>query len=116
MIASAVVDLFAFRCAVAALVHARHNIDRLSRDHVHRVNDAVHHLTGQLPELAGDIARHTAAVLSPDPDPNGRRTVHAIDALAELTHVDADTAPVLAATLKPAIRPVTLFDLDAEGA
>lgn len=106
---TAVIDLFNFRCAVAVLVHARHNIDRLTALHIHRVNAALEQLTDQLPDLAGDAARHTAAVLSPNPDPHGQRTLNAIDSLATLAHVDADTAPVLAATLKPAAAQGTLF-------
>jgi len=104
-----VIDLFAFRCAVAVLVHARHNIDALTSPHVHRVNDALRHLDDQVDDLAGDAKRHTAAVLSSEPDPNGLRTVQAIDSLAVLANVNEHTAPALAATLKPAPVQGTLF-------
>lgn len=107
-----VIDLFAFRCAVAVLVHARHNIDALTSPHVHRVNDALRHLDDQLPDLAGDAKRHTAAVLSEAADTQGLRTIRAIDSLAVLANVTKDTAPVLAATLKPAPVQAMLFDAD----
>jgi len=95
-----VVDLYAFRCAVAALVHARPHIDALQPGDVLRVDRAVRHLLDVSGELHGDLGTATEALLSAEPDPGGRRTVAAIDRLAVLTHVDPAAAPALAASLR----------------
>ena len=113
MTATGIVDLYAFRCAVAALV-ARpppHRPARRRRS-IARIDLAVGHLVDVVDDLHGDLAAATGWLLSPEPDPGGRRTVRAIDRLAALTHVDPAAAPALAASLRGATRPFqpTLFD------
>jgi hypothetical protein len=111
---SDVVDLYAFRCAVAAVVHARHHIEQLATADIARADDAVRHLVAVAAELGGELATATGWLLSADPDPGGRRTVRAVDRLAALTHVDPATAPALAASLHRPRHPVqpTLFDIN----
>ena len=107
-----VVDLYAIRCAVAALVHARHHIDQLAPTHIARLDTAVRHLADIAGDLNGDLATAVGWLLAPDADIDGQRTVHAIDRLAALTHVDPAAAPALAASLRGNPRPhqPTLFD------
>jgi hypothetical protein len=49
-------------------------------------------------------------MFSTDPDPAGRRTVQAIDQLAELAHVSEAAAPALAASLSLGPTQGVLFD------
>ena len=101
-----VVDLYAFRCVVAVLVHARHHITGLDDAQIARVDTAVLHLVGVVASLHGELAVSAGALLSADTDPAGQRTVRAIDRLATLTHVDPAAAPALAASLRTVLRPV----------
>lgn len=96
---SDVVDMYGLRCAIAVLVHARHNIDDLTSAHLVRFDAAVRTLSRRRKELNGSLASDTTAMLSPEPDPNGSRTVAAIDNLADLAHVSVQSAPALASSL-----------------
>ena len=96
---STVVDLYGLRCAIAVLVHARHNIDDLTTAHLLRFDAAIRNLSRNRKQMQGALAANTNAMFSTDPDPAGRRTVQAIDQLAELAHVSQATAPALAASL-----------------
>jgi hypothetical protein len=116
---SSVVDLYTLRCAVAALVHARGHIDHLDQRQLARVDRAVGHLADVAHDLHGELATATRALLSPDPDPAGARTVRAIAGLARLTHVYDAAAPALAASLRVSVAPAqpSLFDdADADSA
>ena len=97
---SSLVDLYELRCAVAALVHARHNIDDLTTAHVLRLDAALRHLKQTRNAMGGALRTCTLAVLSAEADPGGRRTRDAIDQLGELTHVNQAAAPALAASLR----------------
>jgi hypothetical protein len=112
----AVIDLYATRCAVAVLVHARHHLERLDRSWIRRVDAAVGQLAATHRQLHGDIAVAAGQLLDPAIDPGGRRTVGAIDRLAALLHVNQTSAPALAAALRPTGPPVqpTLFDTDCQ--
>ena len=116
MAVTGIVDLYALRCAVAVLVHARRHINELDDPQLRRVDRAVGHLSQIVETLHGDLAAATGWLLSAEPDPGGARTVRAIDRLAALTYVDDDTAPALAASLRVATRPfqASLFDTTAE--
>ena len=106
MAVTGIVDLYALRCAIAVLVHARRHIKELDDPQLRRVDRAVGHLGRVVETLHGDLATATGSLLSPDPDPGGTRTVRAITQLAHLTHVDDDTAPALAASLRATAKPV----------
>lgn len=110
----AVVDLYGFRCAVAVLIHARDNIVTLDNAQIARVDVAIQHLSEAVPGLAGELGSATAALLSQDADPGGRRTVRAVGRLGHLTHVDEATAPALAASIRRREPPsqLSLFDPD----
>ena len=116
MAAAGIVDLYALRCAVAVLVHARRHINELDHPQLQRVDCAVGHLSHVVEDLHGDLATATGWLLSSEPDPGGTRAIRAITRLAALTSVDDDTAPALAASLPVAARPVqaSLFDTTAE--
>jgi hypothetical protein len=109
---SGVLDLYALRCAVAVLVHARHHVLELDDHHIARVDTAIKHVIDVAGDLNGELAAATGWLLSTDADPGGHRTLRAIDRLASLTHVDVTVAPALAASLRDAGSPVqgTLFD------
>ena len=110
-----VVDLYGLRCAVAVLVHARHDPYALTDSQVRRLDAAVRYLADSVTALNGELASQTTTLLAPDPDPGGQRTVRAIDRLAELTHVERTAAPALAASLRASGRAVQgrLFDDDS---
>jgi hypothetical protein len=112
---SGIVDLYTLRCAVAVLVHARCHVDVLDDRQLIRVDQAVGHLSQVAHDLHGDLATATQWLLSPEPDPEGARTVRAITRLAKLTHVDDAAVPALAASLRVAAKPVqtSLFDTAA---
>jgi hypothetical protein len=61
-------------------------------------------------QMQGALAANTNAMFSTDPDPAGRRTVQAIDQLAELAHVSEAAAPALAASLSLGPTQGVLFD------
>ena len=105
------VDLYGLRCAVAVLVHARYNIEDLTTAHVVRLDSALKHLKRTRGEMGGALKASTLAVLSAEADPGGRRTVGAIDELADLTHVNGDSAPALAASLGREAGQGTLFEI-----
>lgn len=107
---SSVVDLYGLRCAVAVLVHARHNVHNLTTAHIVRMDSAVGHLKRTRREMRGALRSNTLAVLSAEPDPSGRRTVGAIDQLAALAYVNEDSAPALAASLSRGYEQGTLFE------
>lgn len=106
-----VVDLYGLRCAVAVLVHARHHVHDLTTAHVAHLDAAIGHLKRTRSEMGGDLKSSAMAVLSAEADPAGRRTVRAIDRLADLAHVDEQSAPALAASLSRGHEQSTLFDL-----
>ena len=109
---SDVVDLYALRCAIATVVHARDHLDELDRPRLIQLDSAVSHLASIAASLHGEMASATRALLSDQPDPGGRRTISSIGHLAHLTHVDAFSAPALASRLPSATRPKQqrLFD------
>lgn len=94
----AVIDLYAIRGSVATLVYARDNISALDHTWLPRIDTVIAYL-GTLADQHGDIATYSAQLLDPTPDPAGRRTLHAIHRLAQLTHVDTRSAPALAAAI-----------------
>lgn len=96
---SSVVDLYGLRCAIAVLVHARHNVHDLTTAHVVRLDSALRHLKRTCGEMDGAMKSNTLAVLSAEADPGGRRTVSAIDRLADLTCVSEGSASALAASM-----------------
>ena len=97
---SSVVDLYGMRCAIAVLVHARHNIDDLTTAHLLRFDAAVHHMSRSRTQMHGALAANADAMFSTDSEPAGRRTVRAIDQLADLASVTQAAAPALAASLR----------------
>lgn len=108
---SSVVDLYGLRCAVAVLVHARHNVHDLTTAHVVRLDSALRHLKRTRGEMGGTLRTSTLAVLSAEADPGGCRTLGAIDQLADLAHVNEDSAPALAASLSREVGQRTLFEI-----
>jgi hypothetical protein len=107
---STVVDLYGLRCAIAVLVHARHNIDDLTTANLLRFDAAIRNMSRNRKQMQGALAANTNAIFSTDPDPAGRRTVQAIDQLAELAHVSEAAAPALAASLSLGPTQGVLFD------
>jgi len=105
-----VIDLYGLRCAIAVLVHARHNIDDLTTAHLLRLDAAIRNMSRSRKQMQGALAANTNAMLSTEPDPAGRRTVKAIDQLAELAHVSKAAAPALAASLSLGPAQGVLFD------
>ena len=112
---SSVVDLYSLRCAIAVLVHARHNIDDLTTAHLLRFDAAIRHMSCSRKQMQGSLATHTNAMFSTEADPAGRRTVQAIDQLADLAHVSEAAAPALAASLSLAPTQGVLFDGEDDG-
>ena len=107
---SSVIDLYGMRCAIAVLVHARHNFEDLTTAHLLRFDAAIRHMSRSRKQMQGALAANTNAMFSTDADPAGRRTVQAIDQLADLAHVSAAAAPALAASLSLAPTQGVLFD------
>ena len=112
---SSVVDLYGLRCAIAVLVHARHNIDDLTTAHLLRFDAAIRHIGRSRKQMQGALATNTNAMFSTDADPAGRRTVQAIAQLADLAHVSEAAAPALAASLSLGPTQGVLFDGADEG-
>jgi hypothetical protein len=96
-----VIDVFLLRCVAATLLWARHHVSELTVAEACRVDVAVNHLVAMRPALRGEFAATAEVLLSREPDQRGARTTAAIDHLAELTHVNLDNAPALAASLAP---------------
>jgi hypothetical protein len=98
------VNVHQMRCAVATLVCAVQCGGRLDLGGVRRVDTAVavlsdlHHANKSGRGVGEAIER----LLSQAGDPDGARTVAAISELAQLTHVEDNAAPALAAGLGPA--------------
>ena len=107
---SSVVDLYEMRCAIAVVVHARHNIDDLTTAHLLRFDAAIRHLSRSRKQMQGALATNTNAMFSTDADPAGRRTVRAIDQLADLAQVSGAAAPALASSLSLGPLQGVLFD------
>lgn len=102
-----VIDVFLLRCVAATLLWARHHVSELTVAEARRVDVAVNHLVAMRPALGGEFASTAEVLLSSEPDQRGERTTAAIDHLAELTHVNLDNAPALAASLAP---PATVIE------
>jgi hypothetical protein len=119
-VADRCVDLFGLRTAVATLYWARHHCpDLAAPGAVARIDDAVRHLKAGHGHFGGELRVACNALLSPDPDPEGRRRTTAIDRLAALTHVDDTSAAALAAVAEAPTphptAPPTLFDNRPDG-
>lgn len=110
------VDLDQLRCAVATLVCAVGCRGQLDLRGVRRVDNAVAVLSavrGSHKSSRG-IGEAIDRLLSNTRDSGGSRTLAAIDELAQLTHVDEDAAPALAARLgQTPSGQQQLFDPDA---
>ena len=91
-----VVDLFELRCAISVLLHGCHHFDDLTMTNLVRLDNAVRHLSGVRSQMHGDFAANTDALLSNDLDPAGRRTITAIEQLAEIVRITESTALPLA--------------------
>ena len=102
---SDVIDLYTLRCVTGALLWARHHPLQLSAVELERFDIAVNHLVRTQPELSGEIAAASDALLSDEPDTAGMRTIAAVDYLAQLTQVDINCAAALAAALTAATSP-----------
>ena len=96
-----VVDLFDLRCAIAVLLHGCHHFDDLTTPNLLRLNNAVRHLSRFRSQMNGAFAANTDALLSNDLDPAGRRTITAIEQLAELVQITESTALALAEAWPP---------------
>ena len=97
---STVDDLYALRCAIAVIVHARHNFDDLTTADIVRLDAAVRHMSRSRKLMHGTLAANADAMFSTAPDPAGNRTIRAIDHLTELASVTESAAPALTASLK----------------
>ena len=95
------VDLFELRCAIAVLLHACDHIDDLSTTNLVRLDNAVRHISHLRSQMHGDFADTTDALLSTDLDPAGRRTITAIEQLAEIVQITESTALALAEAFPP---------------
>jgi hypothetical protein len=71
---------------------------------------ALSHLEIPKQSLTGVLRSTLSKLLSADCDPGGRRTVGAIDQLADLTHVQEELAPALDASLSRNIEQGTPLD------
>ena len=101
------VDVHQLRCAVATLVCAAQAESRLDRRAVRRIDAAVAVLsTARAPHRSGrSLGEAIDRLLTPATDPDGARTMAAIDEMAHLTHVEPADAPALAAELlSPTLR------------
>ena len=93
-------DLHALRRAIAVIVNARHNFDDLTTAHIVRLDKAVRHMSRSRKQMHGTLAANADAMFSTAPDPAGRRTVRAIDQIAEIASITESAAPALAASLE----------------
>jgi hypothetical protein len=98
------VDLYQMRCAVATLVCAARCGGQLDLGGVRRVDAAVAVLSAARDANSSGrgVGDAIDRLLNKARDPGGTRTIAAIDELAQLTHVEDDTAPALASRLRPA--------------
>ena len=103
-------DLYALRCAIAVIVHARHNFDDLTTADVVRLDAAVRHMSRSRKQMHGTLAAMADAMFSTAADTSGSRTMRAIDHLAELASVSESAAPALAASLNKAPTEGVVFD------
>jgi len=107
---STVDDLYALRCAIAVIVHARHNFDDLTTADIVRLDAAVRRMSRSREQMHGTLAANADAMFSTVADPAGSRTVRAIDHLAELASVTESAAPALAASLQKGPTRGSFFD------
>ena len=109
------VDLYQLRCAVATLVCAVSSGGQLDTKGVRRVDAAVAVLAAvrDTNQSSRGVGEAIDRLLSKTGDPDGARTIAAIDDLAHLTHVGGDVASALAAGLRTATgEQRRLFDPD----